>query len=185
MANLSRRGFIRYAVAAAPALALYPRLAAEQAADPWARAGAIVRAITVPTFPSRDFDITTFGAVGDGQASCTQAIGRAIAACTAAGGGRVIVPEGRFLTGAVRLESNVNLHLADTATVAFTDNPQQYPRVFTRWEGVELMNFSPFIYAFEAENLAITGRGTLDGQADESHWPGRGIRDATARHAIA
>jgi polygalacturonase len=191
MANLTRRGFIRYAAAAAPALALYPRAGVAQSADPWVRAGTIVGAITVPRFPARDFDITKFGAVGDGQASCTDAIRRAIAACTAAGGGRVVVPEGRFLTGAIRLDSNVNLHLADTATLAFTDDLKQYPRVFTRWEGVELMNFSPFIYAFEAQNLAITGRGTLDGQADETHWwhwrrpgPGTQGRDRAARNRL-
>jgi polygalacturonase len=191
MSNFTRRGFIRAAAAAAPALVLYPRLEGWQTADPWARAAAIVRGLAVPSFPPRDFEITKYGAVGDGQASCTEAIRRAIAACTAAGGGRVVVPEGRFLTGAIRLESNVNLHLADTATLAFTDDVRQYPRVFTRWEGVELMNISPFIYAFEAENLAITGRGTLDGQAGEDRWwhwrrpgPGTPGRDRAARNRL-
>jgi polygalacturonase len=188
---LTRRRFIRSAAAAAPALALYPPLDLWQPSDPWARADGIVRGITVPTFPSRHFDITKFGAVGDGKASCTDALRRAIAACTAAGGGQVIVPEGRFLTGAIRLESNVNLHLADNATLAFHDNPAEYPIVFTRWEGVELMNLSPFIYAFEAQNLAITGRGTLDGQADERHWwhwrlpgPQNPGRDRAARNRL-
>ncbi len=170
MPELSRRRFLRHAAAAAPALALARHLEAWQPADPWARAAAIVRGITPPTFPARDFEITTFGAVGDGAASCTAAIRKAVAACAAAGGGRVVVPDGRFLTGAVRLESNVELHLTDKATLAFTDRIEEYPIVFTRWEGVELMNFSPFIYAFEARNVAITGRGTLDGQADAAHW---------------
>ena len=187
MQKLTRRVFLRQAAAAAPALVLMPR-DAWQAADPWSRVDAIVRRIIVPTFPSRDFDITTFGAAGDGRTSCTEAIRKAVAACSSAGGGRVIVPDGRFLTGAIRLESNVNLHLSDKATLAFTDDVKQYPIVFTRWEGVELMNFSPFIYAFEADNLAITGRGTLDGQADERHWwhwrlpsAGNPGRDRTAR----
>jgi polygalacturonase len=140
-------------------------------ADPWERADAIVTGITVPRFPARDFDITRYGAAGDGARSCTDAIRKAIAACRAAGGGRVIVPDGRFLTGPVRLESGVNLHLTDTATLAFSGDHREYlPPVFTRWEGVELMNYSPFVYAFEAENIGITGRGTLDGQADASHW---------------
>jgi polygalacturonase len=69
------------------------------------------------------------------------------------------------------LRSNVNLHLEKDAVVAFSQDARVYlPVVFTRYEGVELMNYSPFIYAFEQENIAITGTGTLDGQADGSHW---------------
>jgi unsaturated rhamnogalacturonyl hydrolase len=99
--------------------------------------------------------------------------------------------QGRFLTGAIRLESNVNLHLEDDATLAFTDDAAQYPIVFTRWEGVELMNVSPFIYAWETHDIAITGRGTLDGQANESRWwnwrlsgPGTPGRDRAARNRL-
>jgi polygalacturonase len=65
----------------------------------------------------------------------------------------------------------VNLHVAEGATLAFSTDPRQYlPPVFTRWEGVELMNYSPLIYAFEQQNIAVTGSGTLDGQAGDSHW---------------
>ena len=188
MPKLTRRDFIHYTAMAAPALALAPRLESWQRTDPWQRPDQIVRGIIVPKFPARDFDITKYGAVGDGKASCTDAIRKAIAACVAAGGGQVVVPDGRFLTGAIRLESNVNLHLADQATLAFTDDVKQYPIVFTRWEGVELMNFSPFIYAFEASNIAVTGRGTLDGQASDQRWwqwrlasPGNPGRDRPAR----
>ena len=188
MPKLSRRDFIQYTAMTAPALALAPQLSAWQGNDPWQRADEIVKRIVVPKFPVRDFDITKYGAVGDGKSSCTESIRKAIAACGAAGGGRVVVPDGRFLTGAIRLEGNVNLHLADKATLAFTDDVKQYPIVFTRWEGVELMNFSPFIYAFEARNIAITGRGTLDGQASDGRWwqwrlatPGNPGRDRPAR----
>src|SRR5262249_51140389 len=60
---------------------------------------------------------------------------------------------------------------AEGAVVAFTRDPNAYlPRVFTRWEGTELMSYSPFIYAFEETDVAITGAGTLDGQADADHW---------------
>ncbi len=170
MAKLTRRDFLRHLAAAAPVLEGASRLSAWQALDPWARAEAIVKAIVVPRFPSRTVDVTAFGAVGDGRMLCTGAIHKAIAACVSAGGGRVIVPSGRFLTGALRLQSNVELHVTDNATLAFSDDVRQYPRVFTRWEGVELMNLSPFIYAFEATNIAITGGGTLDGQADPEHW---------------
>ncbi|MBX5479576.1 MAG: glycoside hydrolase family 28 protein [Pyrinomonas methylaliphatogenes] len=138
----------------------------------WAReVPQILARIKPPVFPDRDFDLTRFGAVGDGRTDCTESFRRAIAACHRAGGGRVIVPAGTFLTGAIHLRSNVCLHLMPEATIRFSQDPQKYlPVVFTRWEGVELMNYSPFIYAFEQENIAITGEGTLDGQSDEEHW---------------
>jgi polygalacturonase len=81
------------------------------------------------------------------------------------------VPAGTFLTGAIHLKSNVNLHVTNGATLKFSQEPSKYlPLVFTRWEGMELMNYSSFIYAFEQENIAVTGEGTLDGNADDAHW---------------
>jgi polygalacturonase len=134
-------------------------------------AAAIMKFIEPPTFPKRDFVITDFGAVGDGEKLCSRALGDAIRACSQAGGGAVVVPKGRFLTGAVHLESNVNLHLAEGATLAFsTDTSHYLPAVFTRFEGTECMNYSPFIYAFEKTNIAVTGSGVLDGQAGPEHW---------------
>lgn len=139
--------------------------------DPWAQVPLILKRIKPPVFPKRDFAITRYGAVGDGQTDCTEAFRKAIAACNKAGGGRVVVPAGTFLTGAIHLQSNVNLHVADGATIKFSPDPAKYlPRVFTRWEGMELMSYSPFIYAFEQKNIAITGRGTLDGQGNNEHW---------------
>jgi polygalacturonase len=140
--RFSRREFIMTAAASACA---WPALSEARqrrgTGDPWARADEIVGAIRVPRFPNRDFDITSFGAVGDGVASCTGPIRKAIAACRATGGGRVVVPKGRFLTGAIRIESGVDLHLAQGSTLAFSSDPREYlPVVFTRWEGVELMN---------------------------------------------
>ncbi|MGH9608718.1 MAG: glycoside hydrolase family 28 protein [Bryobacteraceae bacterium] len=127
--------------------------------------------IRPPIFPRRTFDITKFGAVAGGGTKCTAAILKAVQACSAAGGGRVVVPKGRFLTGAIHLESNVNLHLTEEATLLFSQDPSDYlPAVFTRYEGVECMNYSPFIYAFEKQNVAVTGPGMLDGQADQEHW---------------
>src|SRR5436309_1861431 len=107
--------------------ALVPSLwAPARAADPWARADAIVAGIKVPTFPARDFPITRYGAAGDGRTDCTAAIAKAIAACHQAGGGRVVVPAGAFLTGAVRLPSNVNLYVAQGATLRFSSDPRKY-----------------------------------------------------------
>jgi|WetSurMetagenome_2_1015567.scaffolds.fasta_scaffold66603_2 polygalacturonase len=146
----------------------------------WDLVPGILARIVPPTFPNRDFPVTKFGAVADGKTDCTRAFRDAIAACQAAGGGRVVVPEGSFLTGAIRLKSNVNLHLASPdTTIRFSRDPRLFlPVVFTRWEGVECMNYSALIYAFEERNVAVTGSGTLDGQAsEESWWPWKGARD--------
>jgi polygalacturonase len=70
----------------------------------------------------------------------------------------------------VQLRSNVDLHLAEGSTLAFSTSPAHYPIVFTRWEGIELMNYSPFIYAYKQRNIAISGSGSLDGQSDAQHW---------------
>ena len=136
----------------------------------------ILARIKSPVFPKRDFVITKFGAKADGTTDSTQAFKQAIAACTKAGGGRVVVPKGEFLTGAIHLKSNVNLFVSSGATIKFSKNPGDYlPVVFSRWEGTELMNYSPFIYAFEQTNIAITGEGTLDGQSgNDAWWPWNG-----------
>lgn len=136
----------------------------------WADYDAVLARIKAPTFPDRDFAITDFGAKPGADVS--DAIRAAIAACHDAGGGRVIVPAGEWLTGAIHLKSNVNLHVAKGATLRWIFDPAKYPIVFTRWEGVECMNYSAFIYAYEQENIAVTGEGTLDGGADWTTWWG-------------
>jgi polygalacturonase len=120
--------------------------------------------IKAPWFPHRDFVVTRYGARGDGQTDCTEAFRAAIDACNKSGGGRVVVPEGTFLSGAIHLKSRVNLHLEKNATIRFSTDTKKYPLVFTRYECTEVMNYSPLIYAFEQKNIAITGEGTLDGQ---------------------
>lgn len=173
----SRRVFLRRtALATAGTLAAQEVLAHSAAAttgggDPWARADRIAASVRAPRFPHRVFPVTRFGARGDGVTDCTAAFRRAIHACARAGGGHVLVPAGRFLTGPIHLRSNVDLHVTDDATVAFSQDPNDYlPAVFTRWEGTELYNYSPLIYAYGQRNIAITGGGTLDGQADNQHW---------------
>ncbi|EGL81483.1 hypothetical protein CathTA2_3029 [Caldalkalibacillus thermarum TA2.A1] len=87
------------------------------------------------------------------------------------GGGRVVVPQGTSLTGPIHLKSNVNLHLSKQAIIKFSQNPDHFlPVVRTSWEGVELYNYSPLIYAYKCKNIAITGFGTLGGQGDKYHW---------------
>lgn len=136
----------------------------------WEKVPGILERIQPPVFPDKDFVVTHYGAAGDGDTDCTQAFKRAIAACHDAGGGRVVVPEGVYLTGAIHLKSNVNLHVSKAATISFFTNTDDYPIVYTRFEGTECMNFSPLVYAFEQENLAITGEGTLDGNGSNTNW---------------
>ncbi len=137
----------------------------------WEQVPVILKKIVAPKFPDKQFDITKYGAVADGKTLCTEAFKKAIDECSKAGGGMVIVPKGEFLTGAIHLKNNVNLHLDDDAVVKFSTNPKDYlPVVYARWEGVELMNYSPLIYAYNQSNIAVTGNGLLDGQADNEHW---------------
>ncbi|PTX90646.1 glycoside hydrolase family 28 protein [Opitutus sp. ER46] len=147
--------------------------AAETAAPSWTTATEILQRIKAPQFPDRKFSITDFGAVADGKTDATAAIRQAIDACHQAGGGMVVVPAGEFFTGAIHLRSNVNLHVSEGATLRFSTDPQAYlPVVRSRWEGIECMNYSALIYAFEQENIAVTGRGTLDGAASLDNWWG-------------
>lgn len=131
-----------------------------------------IAAIERPAFPAATFDIREYGAIpmqGEEPFKNTDAIHRAIDAASAAGGGTVLIPPGDWLTGPVHLRSNINLHVADGAVVHFsTDKTDYLPVVRQRHEGVEAYNYSPMIYADELQNVAITGRGTLDGHGD--HW---------------
>ncbi len=184
MSTCSRRALL----SAAAAAALRPRLA-RAAGDPWDALPEILKRIQPPAIPEREFPITRYGAKPGGKTDCTEAFARAIAAANTARGGRVVVPEGEWHTGAIHLRSNVNLHLTKSATVRFSQDPRQYPIVLTRFEGIECMNYSPFIYALDQRNIAITGEGTLDGQAGPEHWwlwTGRGAApDRSQRKARA
>jgi polygalacturonase len=144
------------------------------AAEPtgWDSVPTILQQIKPPVFADRDFAVADYGAVGDGKTDCKPAFDKAIAACHTAGGGRVVVPAGDWLVGGpIHLKSNVNLHVDSGATVRFIDHSAPFlPAVFARFEGNEVMNFSPFIYALDEENIAITGGGTFDGQAGKDVW---------------
>lgn len=124
-----------------------------------------------PIFPARVFDIRDFGAISDDAFDCTSAIADAIRACGLAGGGRVLIPAGKWFTGPIHLRSHIELHLEKGAVVRFSSSPAHYlPAVFVRWSGQECFNFSPLIYARNCENIGITGAGTLLGQG-AAWWP--------------
>ncbi len=131
----------------------------------------IISEIKIPEFPENSLNITDFGAIADGETLNTEAIVKAIDSISKLGGGKVIIPSGNFLTGPIHLKSNVNLHLEEGANVLFTKDKEAYlPVVHTSYEGVELMNYSPLIYAYQQKNIAVTGEGTFDGQADTTNW---------------
>lgn len=118
-------------------------------------------AIKAPEFPARDFDIRRFGAKPDGS-KCTAAFAKAMAECSSAGGGRVVVPAGVWVTGPIHFRSGCNLHLEEGSMIVFTDDVADYlPAVRTSWEGVECYNYSPLLYAYGVTNIAVTGRGIL------------------------
>ncbi len=106
----------------------------------------------------------------------------AINACAENGGGMVVVPKGKWTSGAIHLKSNIHLHLEDGAVIVFSDRFEDYlPVVFTRWEGVECYNYSPLIYANGCENIAVTGNGTLIGNGQAWwHWK-KGLQQKAAR----
>lgn len=184
MTRPTRRDFMRYSAIGAGAVTasvgVLPQATAQGAgmasgpnppSQPWPRAEFIKATVRRPHFPNRWYDVRDHGGVGDGVTDSTAAFRAAIAACHEDGGGHVRVPEGVFLTGPIHLLSNVDLHVTKDARILFSANPSDYlPAVLTRFEGVELYNYSPLVYAYEQHNIAVTGSGVLDGQADNDNW---------------
>ncbi len=170
-----RRDFLKTLTFGAAGVVLFPTVAFPQG-DAWkTEYPKILARIKPPRFKKKDYDILKFGAKAGGATDSRDAINSAIEACSKAGGGRVVVPSGEFLTGAIRLRSNVNLYVSRGATLKFSIDPKAYmPVVHTRWEGMELMHISPLIYAYGETNVAITGEGTLDGQGKSLFWKWHG-----------
>lgn len=192
--GLSRRKVIEAGVLAAASAAL-PRCVSFRGSalppfptglpetTPWPEANAILAATRVPAFPAAAFPAGDFGARGDGRTDDTEALQRAIQSCSRAGGGHVMVPQGTFLTGALRLLSNVDLNLAAGARLLFSGDASRYPPVLTRYEGIECVNRSPMIYAWNETNVAITGSGTLD--ASGCDWNSGSDREGVLEALVA
>ena len=124
-------------------------------------------AIKQPVFPEILFNIRDFGAIEDKLEKNKAAIHKAIEKCNEAGGGKVLIPKGEWISGTIHFKSNVNIHLEEGATLLFSDDPKEYlPAVKSTWEGMECYNYSPLIYAYECTNVAITGKGTLKAKLD-------------------
>jgi polygalacturonase len=132
---------------------------------------AVVSTATAQLEPTRGYyNVLTFGAAHDGQTTCTEAIHKAIDTAASKGGGTIYFPSGTYLTGPIHLQSHITLFLDAGATIKFSTNFDDYlPMVPSRWEGITVTNFSPLIYAYQAQDVAIVGRGTLDGQG-QAWW---------------
>lgn len=133
----------------------------------WAQVPVILSRIKVPSFPDRTIVASEapYNAVADATTDARQAIQNAIIDISRYGGGTIKVPAGKyFIDGPLRLENNVNFHMEEGAELIFSTNFDSYlPQVLTRYEGTDIYSFSPLIYVYQKKNVAITGKGTLNG----------------------
>ncbi len=133
----------------------------------------IEKSVKQPEFRDKDYKIFDYGKKSKTKGFLyTELINKVIDVCSREGGGRVIVPKGTWLTGPITIKSNVNLHLEEGATLLFTADTTQYPLVYTRWEGMDCYNYQPMVYANGQTNIALTGKGTVDGAASNATWWG-------------
>jgi polygalacturonase len=153
---------------------------------PWENARRIVAETAYPSFPDLSVDVTAsrYGADGDGQTDNTAAFQKAIEEVSSRGGGHVVVPAGTYSTGAIRLLSDVDFHLEVGAVLRFSGEVADYPLVLTRYEGIECVNRSPLVYAFEQTNIALTGAGVLDASATMS-WNAGSDRNSVLEPLVA
>ena len=182
--HLSRRSVLSLGAQSALAAvlsSLFPRYEAfalhESGTNDWrAEAAALVKSIRLPLFPRREVRVGLDAHAKD--VDVRSSIQREIDALNRLGGGRVIIPSGTWqIDGPIRLTSNIDLHIEEGATLLFSDDPDHYlPAVLTRWEGTEMFGYSPFIYAYHAHNVAITGKGTVHGnrRSERSGWRRKG-----------
>lgn len=127
-----------------------------------------------PVFSEKNYCITEFGGVGDGQFDNTEAFATAMKAVNEKGGGHLVVPRGVWLTGPITFESNIDLHLTDGAVILFTENYDAYPIIDTYFEGLKTKRCMSPLNADGKENVAITGFGTIDGNGDAWRWVKKG-----------
>jgi len=147
--------------------------------DPWSKAEEIVRQIQELRIPDRLFKLSEYGGTGDGITDNKPVFDRIINACAEAGGGIIHVEAGSYLVnGPIHLRSHMELYLEEGARLLFGTDPAYYlPVVLTSWEGTRCYNYSPFIYAFRATDVAITGKGEIDGNAAESWTRWKQLQD--------
>lgn len=144
---------------------LLPWVSLASTEDDWKLAETIVSSIQSPNIPSVTFSIDDNSRT---RKAAREIIQKTIDKASQSGGGVVVVPKGQWLVnGPLHLKSKINLHLEEGAELLFSGEPSDYlPVVKTRWEGTEVFTYSPLIYANNVEDVAITGKGIIDGNAD-------------------
>lgn len=130
-----------------------------------------------PVFRADTFSIVNYGAKSDGYTLNTRSITAAILDCSRQGGGVVLIPPGLWLTGPIELRSNVNLHLASAAILLFTTDKSQYKLVEGVYEGKRAARNQSPISGTGLTNIAITGKGVIDGNGDA--WRAVGKKQLT------
>lgn len=124
--------------------------------------------IVAPTFKNKTYKAAVKASAS--AASNQKAINAAILKCSKAGGGKVVIPAGKYNTGAITLKSNVNLVVEKGAELVFAFDRNLYPNVETRWEGLNIINYQPCIYAVDAVNIGLTGEGVINGNGSNERW---------------
>ena len=155
------RNFIRLSFAAV--LAVLPACAGRLPEG----AKIVLSRIHAPEFRAMDYPAVDFGAVADSVTDCREAINAAITRCSDEGGGRVVLPVGKvYCKGSISIKSNVNLHIPEGCELVFSSDPLDYlPEELTVWEGTEMYNYASFLRADHCNNIAITGKGVINGNA--------------------
>ena len=136
--------------------------------------------VSAPVIPDNEVKLSDFGAVGDGIALNTEAFRKAIDALSQKGGGKLVVPQGVWHTGPIVLKSNIELHLKAGAVILFAADESLYPIIETSFEGLDTRRLQSPIYANGATNIAITGKGVIDGNGQ--YWRPVKKEKVTAKH---
>lgn len=160
-----------------------PQITSGKADINWDKANEIIASIKSTKFIDKTYLVTDFGAVADGKTACKNAFEKAINQCSEAGGGKIIVPAGNYyMNGPLVFKSNVCIELQKGAVLNFSSNVKDYlPLVLTKFEGTEVYNYSPLIYAYQATNIALIGKGTINGNGAQnfSNWKNLQNKDKT------
>jgi polygalacturonase len=122
--------------------------------------------VILPVFAPNKINIRDFGAVSDGVTLNADAFAKAMNNLTAKGGGTLVVPSGIWLTGPITFQSNINLHLEQGALILFSENFDLYPLIETSYSGLTMMHCLSPINGKNLENIAITGKGIIDGSGN-------------------